>query len=237
MRTFNVLLSLNDDGQVESQVLAKLLDVLSLVCGVVIADPLNSEVPDAENPFNDAKFPVNSDWQKLSHELLSKRLYNIAIGCIVSNFSGWETDEFTLEKLRTNAEKRHFGVHIGDERVTGYLSPSAEAELAKQWEQIVELVPQFSDFDFKARLDVIKKLSWYKERVEDVDKNGKSLSVYGEKDAFELFLMLSRLCLKAANSDSSDLAKYFALVKLALSVVLPLVRTRSLHRFAFNARS
>lgn len=226
-RTFTFLLSLNKDDDIESRVRVKLLEVLSLLCGIVIPDPLGAELPNEEGMFikDWTSFPIKAGWQNLSHELISKRFYNLAIGCVVSNFSGWEMDEFNLDLLRASNEKRHFGVNIGGERVSGYISPSTEAELVDQWKQIVELLPQFSNFDFKSNLDAAKTSSWYKEVVEEMGENGDSMEAYGEKDAFALFLTLSRLCLKAASSTASDAGKHYALIKLALSVVLPLVST------------
>lgn len=225
-RTFALLSSLAKDDQVEARVLAKLLQILSLVCGVVIPNPLTCALSDAENPFKDwTNFPVATGWQSMSEELLSKRLYNILIGCLVWNFSGWEMEEFNLDLMRAGKRKgQPFGLNITGERVTGYLSPSTEAELVNQWEQVVKLLPQFSGFDFKASLDAAKSSSWYKEVVDEMEKSHELLSAYGEKDAFELFVTLSRMCLEAANSAPADGMKFYALIKLALSVVLPLVR-------------
>ena len=220
---FHFLTTLNRDGQIEPQLLAKVLEVLSLLCGVVITDPSKSEPFSGENPSKDwAEFPIKSGWQNVSHELISKRLYNLAVGSSVSNFSGWEMDEFNLDLLRGSNKTQHFGVNISGERVTGYISPSMEAELVDQWQQIAKLLPQFSDFDFKSNLDSAKSSSWYKEVVEDIDKNADSLSLYGEKDALPLFLTLSQLCLKATSSTECVAVKQ-ALIKLALSVILPLV--------------
>jgi len=228
-RTFAFLTSLDKDGQVEPRVFSKLLKTLSLFCGAVIPDPLNSELSSDENPFATSSFPINAGWQNVSHALISRRLYNIAIGCLISNFSGWEADEFNLDLLRTSQKDRHFGVNISGERVKGYLLPSAEAELVDQWTQITKLLPQFAEFDFKAKLDTAKSTSWYKEVAEEVEKISGSMSSYGEKDVFELFLTMSRLCLNAAGTTESSAAK-IALMKLALSVIFPLVSTFTVAR-------
>lgn len=223
-RSFALLTSLRQDGQVEPRAFGKLLEANSLLCGAVIPDPLSLEVADGTDPFKDpATYPIKADWQNISHTLISKRLYNITIGCLVSHFSGWEVDEFSLDLLRTSQKDRHFAVNIRGERVTGCLSPSTEADLANQWAQVSELVPQFASFDFRTHLDKAKASSWYKETIEGVNANVESLSSYGEKSAFELFLTMSRLCLQAARVTESS-AKKNALIKLALSVILPLVR-------------
>jgi len=224
-KTFSILTELGNDAETKPRILAKLLEVLSLLCGIVLPDPLNYVLLNDEDPFRYSPgFPIKAGWQNVSHQYLSKRLYNLAVGCVVSNFSGWETDEFNVDLLRASKDKRHFGVNISGERVTGYLLPSAENDLIDQWQQITTLLPQFSDFDFKSKLDSAKSSAWYKDVVEDMDKIDVSLTAYGEKDALALFMTLSRLCLKAASSVESDAAKY-GLIKLALSVVLPLVST------------
>lgn len=220
-RTFAFLTTRCKDVQVEQQVLAKLLEVLSLLCGVVIPDPSSSVVPNDDKLFKVTKFPIKAGWQNVSHELISKRIYNLVIACLVSRFSGWEMDEFHLDLLRSTIKESHFGVNISAVRVRGPLSPDVEAELTDQWNQIAKYLPQSSDFDFQAKLHSAKSSSWYKEVMGDV---GESRASYGERDAFDLFRTLSRLCLKAADS-TTDSATRNAFLKLALSVVLPLVST------------
>lgn len=214
-RTFTFLANLSD----EALLLPKLLEVLSLLCGVVILDPSTSGASNGEHLFKNKKLPIKAGWQSISHELISKRTYNLAIACQVSNFSGWEIDEFHLDMIRSTNKENRFCVDIGDQRMRGPLTPDVEADLSNQWNVITGLVPQFTDFDFQAHLESAKSSSWYKKVVQDV---GESMSAYGEKDAFQLFRTLSRLCLNAANS-AKDIATRNSFLKLSLSVVLPLV--------------
>lgn len=216
------LTDLRIHSQVDPRVFAKLLEALSLLCEFVIPDPSSSDVQSEQDPFKDqTEFPIKAYWQNVSHELISKRVYNLAVACLVSNFSGWERDEFHLDLLRPTYKESHFGVHIGDERVRGPLSPSIEAELADQWKHITNFVPQFADFDFQANLDAAKSSSWYKEVMDVVSE---SMAAYGEEDGFQLFLTLSRLSFKAAYS-TKDRTTSIDFLKLGLSVVLPLVST------------
>ena len=128
-------------------------------------------------------------------------------------------DEFHLDLIRSTNKENRFCVDISDQRVRGPLTPDVEADLSDQWNVISRLVPQFADFDFQGQLDSAKSSTWYKKVMQDV---GESMTAYGEKDAFQLFRTLSRLCLNAADS-AEDIQTRNAFIKLALSVVLPLV--------------
>ena len=72
-------------------------------------------------------------------QIVSRRFYNLVIGCNVALFSGWETAEFSLDLMKQNekaSNSRHFGVDIRGNRVTGYVSPETETELADQWRKL-----------------------------------------------------------------------------------------------------
>lgn len=223
-KTFEVLgMVKHHDGHATHHMLAKLLGVLSVFCGVPILDPFQSELSGVEAHSKQwTDFPIQSDWQNEAQHNVSKRVFNLAIGCSVSNFSGWETDEFNLDLMKRGSSNRHFCVDIHGERVTGYLSPTVEAELADQWKKLGTLLPELPNFDFDANLVTAKSSSWYTKVMKSVDEINDPVSMYGEEDGFSLFLSLSRLCLKAAISAASDTEKD-ALIQLAISVIIPLV--------------
>jgi hypothetical protein len=214
-KTFEVLGTVRQHygGHATQCILAKLLGVLSVLCGAAILDPFQSESSAAETHSKQwTDFPIQSDWQNEAQQNVSKRVFNLAIGCCVSNFSGWENDEFNVD--------------IHGERVTGYLPPTVEAELADQWKKLGILLPELPNFDFDANLVTVKSSSWYTQVMKNIDESSYPVSMYGDEDGLSLFLSLSRLCLDAASSAASDTVKD-TLIHLAVSVIIPLVSVLS----------
>lgn len=217
----------HNGGHATQCILTKLLGVLSMLCGAAILDPFQSESSAVETHSKQwTDFPIQSDWQNETQQNVSKRVFNLAIGCCVSNFSGWENDEFNLDLIKRGSSNRDFCVDIHGERVTGYLPPTVEAELADQWKKLGILLPELPNFDFDAKLVTAKSSSWYTQVMKNVDDSSYPVSMYGDEDGLSLFLSLSRLCLDAASSASADTVKH-TLIHLAVSVIIPLVSVLS----------
>ena len=58
-------------------------------------------------------FPLPSSWQSASQRKISKQTYNLCIGCSVSTFSGWENEEFTIDRMVKDRRKIRRNGHEG----------------------------------------------------------------------------------------------------------------------------
>jgi hypothetical protein len=183
-----------------------------------------------------SQFPLKSSWQPDEYRTISLRVYNLCVACNVSLFSGWEPEEFHLHLLRRRHGNKHFGVHIEDGRIAGYLSPEFNTEIAKQWNEIARLLPKFPLISFSERLARVREKEWFKAEVEDRKEKtrGAPIARYAEEDGVHVYLGFSALCLRLAGT-CFDQNIWNQLVQASLSVLLPivssfskLVRTRGL---------
>jgi hypothetical protein len=170
------------------------------------------------------EFPVEASWQENDHRPLSLSVYNLSIACNVSLFSGWEPEEFTLKLLRRRHGHRHFGIHIHDKRVTGFLPPVLETEVSNQWTKMASMIPSFPRLKFVDRIAVVKEKDWYADEVENRKRANASAPIarYAEDDGVALYLAFSSLCLRLAESES-DVNVRSQLLKISLSIILPVV--------------
>ncbi len=65
-------------------------------------------------------FPLPNEWQTDFEKKLSLKAYNLCVACCVSGFSGWEIEEFSVDKLRSrNDDTNFFGVTFANCHVAG----------------------------------------------------------------------------------------------------------------------
>lgn len=65
-------------------------------------------------------FPLPNEWQTEFERKLSTKAYNLCVACCVSAFSGWEPEEFRVEKLRSRVDDTNlFGITFVNHRVAG----------------------------------------------------------------------------------------------------------------------
>jgi hypothetical protein len=200
--------------------------VISFLCGKSI--PKLKETDGlkmiAETKWDD-KFPVQASWQGNEYRPLSLGIYNLSVACNVSLFSGWETEEFTLRLLRRRHGNKHFGVHIHDGRIAGFLSAELEERLSYQWAKFASLLPSFPAVKFSERLAAVKETDWYKndvkERKQNVQDHGP-IARYGEEDGVGVYLGFSALCLHLAGAENDPRVRS-QLLQISLSVLLPIV--------------
>ena len=169
--------------------------------------------------------PIRADWQAPEYRPVSLRTYNLTVACNVSLFSGWESEEFTLQLLRRRHGHKHFGVHLRERRVTGYLTLEIEEEMCRQWDALQTLLPAFPDVKLKERLKAVKGADWYKEEVADREKNLENIEIarYEEDSAELLHLAYSALCLHLAKSEENPKIKN-RLLHVSLSILLPVAQ-------------
>eukprot|EP00980_Cylindrotheca_fusiformis_P013774 scaffold3556_cov190-Cylindrotheca_fusiformis.AAC.9 len=141
--------------------------ILSPLCSHPIRDLKDTSNLEALMEKEWGVFPVDSSWQSSECRALSLAVYNLAVGCNVSLFSGWEKEEFTLKLLRRRHGNKHFGVHIHDRRITGFLSDAQESQISRQWNELKTLFPEFPELNFDARIAEVKQREWYQKEIED----------------------------------------------------------------------
>eukprot|EP00934_Nitzschia_sp_Nitz4_P001289 Nitzschia sp. Nitz4//scaffold3_size479765//87037//91885//NITZ4_000034-RA/size479765-augustus-gene-0.7-mRNA-1//1//CDS//3329550560//1289//frame0 len=211
---------------------SKLYDVLecgrkiaSFFCGGPSIPDFKSEVGKV-NLFEKewGTLPIEASWQDASLRQLSLRVYNLTVACNVSLFSGWEADEFTLNLLRRRYGHKHFGVHLRDDhRLTGFLPDTLEAEIARQWDLLYKVLPNFPDVKFRSILQSVKKSDWYVQEVEarQTQLDGIEIARYAEDDAEATFLSISSVCLALIDSESNT-GRKSKLIQTVLSILIPI---------------
>jgi hypothetical protein len=198
--------------------------VISFLCRNTVPSLKEAENTDKLPGINWTEFPVQASWQEKVHRPLSLSVYNLSIACNVSLFSGWESEEFTLKLLRRRHGHRHFGIHIHDKRVTGFLPTVLETEVSNQWAKIASMMPYFPKLNFLERVAGVKEKDWYADEVENRKRANASdpIARYAEDDGVALFFAFSSLCLRLAESES-DVDVRNQLLKISLSILLPVV--------------
>jgi len=75
-------------------------------------------------------YPLPNDWQTDFEKKLSTKTHNLCVACCVSTFSGWETEEFSVDKLRSRDDDTNlFGVTFANGRVAGEFSVATSERL------------------------------------------------------------------------------------------------------------
>lgn len=210
------------DAQFMEDTSSSLKKIVSFLCGVEIPK-LNDTLSESPSTESWAQFPISSDWQTAWQQAVSVRAHNLCVACTVSLFSGWETNEFSIDALRKRDSHKYFGVNIRGQCVAGYVSQEVELELIHQWKQLGSLLPWTSSLDVADRILKAKTTEWYKSAMEKLKSESahESVSIYGEEDGLKILLALSSLCLFSAQA-STNAAKD-AFIKTSLSVLLPVV--------------
>ena len=203
-----------------SDLLAKLRHFISLICNIpsLAQDTVtNLEVLDLGDSF-----PIPHQWQTNAQKLISLRVYNLCVSCNVSAFSGWESEEFSLNHLQKGNEPSFFGIKVGGEHVAGFVDQQFEDDLSSQWKLVDSLLFNAPLLDFDSSLFMAKKATWYTAQKTKLDEfKDKSISTNGESYCIFLLLLYSRICLLVASSDENRRGD--ELLKEPLSIILPMV--------------
>uniref|UniRef100_A0A7S4EFY0 Uncharacterized protein n=1 Tax=Pseudo-nitzschia australis TaxID=44445 RepID=A0A7S4EFY0_9STRA len=198
--------------------------VVSYLCGNSISELNDTEERGMEKLEESGTFPVKSSWQPTEFRMLSICTYNFAVACNVSLFSGWEKEEFTMKALRKRqGQLRHFGVHIGDRRLSGCLPNAVEDELARQWKLLAKIQPKYPKLDFAENMKVVKQAEWFQTEAKSREETLRHAPItsYAEDDALQVFLAYAAFCTHLSLSEKDErLSARFQ--QLALSVLLPI---------------
>ena len=195
--------------------------IISLLCKHQVTDGQPSNEKIAEKEWGE--FPIHLE-QSSECRAISVATYNLAVGCNVSLFSGWEKEEFTLKLLKRQFGNRHFGVHIHGRRMAGLLSATQEEEMSYQWSELETLMPSFPVLRFQERIAEVKDKDWYKKEIEDRKQNldDQQIAKFAEEDGLSFYLAFSRLCIHLAKAESNAKVSN-GFLQLCLSVLLPIV--------------
>ena len=230
--SFNIISTYLQDSSLKNrdelilQLHSRLRSIVGWICQASI--PNHKETSDAHQFKNLSEkwsnFPFSSHWQTEELFFLSKRSFNLGVGCNVSCFSGWEHAEFDLKLIRRNEGPSYFGVHLNETQVVGYLQGDKEAELSSQWKMLDRIVPILPDLNFDDAVKCIKHEDWYRHAMLNLEGQFSNVVIarYGEEEALDIIMMYSKLCLELAKGED-DQAKQSCLLASAMSVILPLV--------------
>ncbi len=213
-----------DDAEQLQKLHSKLRFISEWICQAPIPNHETGEILPNIPAEMWSKFPFSSNWQTEELKLLSLRTFNLAVSCDVSCFSGWENVEFNLRLIRYEEGRSYFGVHLSDTHVVGYLSTEKELQLASQWSMLGQAIPSLQSVKFNDNIEYVKKKEWYKDALSKLETtfSETTISRYGEKEALDVIMMYSKLCLKLALVEN-DQPKKTCLLANAMSIMLPLV--------------
>lgn len=172
--------------------------------------------------------PVTSDWQTEEEREISIRAYNLVVACCVTNFSGYERDEFHLNLLkRKPGGTSYFGISMHEGRVSGSINEDVAMKVRKLWTMLRRHAPFAASLDLSTALELAKESEWFD--TSGPDQN--SVARYAENSALMLLLDYCDICVSLAATANHKDEKPF---RLALSTVLPLVCLVCVHVYVFD---
>eukprot|EP00804_Cyclotella_cryptica_P030618 CCRYP_015660-RB/>CCRYP_015660-RB protein AED:0.34 eAED:0.34 QI:350/1/1/1/0.8/0.66/6/1929/1583 len=170
-------------------------------------------------------FPLPCDWQSTLQKNISLMSFNLCVGCCVSSFSGWTHEEFNLDQLQSRDNINVFGLNLDGSCVAGFLSADVASSLSRQWEYIHQLLPKLDPLRFDMQLSQRMDTEWH-QKIRNVIKRhsskSNSIALFKEDYGLMTLLSFSMMCLVAA--EHSERGEKDNLLKLALSVVLPVTQ-------------
>lgn len=200
--------------------LSKSQSIVTLIC-----DSGSYDNEEAEGQVSESwkSFPLPCDWQSSFQKDLSLLAYNLCVGCCVSSFSGWTSQEFNLDQLHTRDDDSNmFGLNMEGAHVAGFLSNDVISSLSRQWEHVHRILPSL-DLRYEAAFKLRKEQEWYKKIMSLVKRQNSKIAIYKENEGLMTLLSFSTICLIAA--ENSDRGEKDRLLKLAMSILLPMVRS------------
>ena len=198
----------------------KCKSIIGLICDGVMNEKSNTSSDDLVSE-SWATFPLTSDWQSSFQRSLSTLAYNLSVGCCVSSFSGWCSEEFNLDLLTSRNDSNIFGLNMEGKWVAGFLSDDTSSSLSRQWERINQTLPNLEALRFDAQLDQRKDKDWYKKISSVIRRHTSKIASFKEDDGIVTLLSFSSICLVAAGHSRRE--EKDSLMRLAMSVLLPMV--------------
>lgn len=212
-------ISTNDKDMIKA-ILLKAQLIINLICDARNSDIMKTSDERVSESWT--SFPLPCDWQSSFHRSLSTLAYNLCVGCCVSSFSGWSNDEFNLDLLHSRVDSNIFGLNMDGSCVAGFLSSEAEISISRQWEHINQLLPNLEVLRYQAQLNQRKDKEWYK-TIKRHAKHASKIAAFKEDEGVITLLSFSAICL-VAGENSDDAGEKDCLLRIAMSVILPMVR-------------
>ncbi|GAX25437.1 hypothetical protein FisN_1Hh392 [Fistulifera solaris] len=217
-----LLLVLEEDFQEMCSITTKVEAAISILCGVPNLQSTDNELYPTDNLRS---LPFDSAFQSDSLKKLSLRVHNCAVATNCSHFSGWEASEFSTALLKSVDISYFSGISVENGHTFGILNDRWVPILARQWETLAMILPNYRRFDFAEQFKAASTRDRYVEvrkSMEEATKRDK-LCIYGEESGVEILLSYSELCLRLASISSArnrDLSSQ--MLYKALSIILPL---------------
>lgn len=187
--------------------------------------PCGADLTPSEEIIDDTEwlsFPFSSSWQDSHTRSLSLLVHNLCVANSVALFSGWEEKEFTLDLMRRERKNNYFGITLNAGRIVGYLDADIANRLADTW--IVASTIVGTAIDVVDSLGKAVTFLQVENHVAPPPDNGDDVAIYGEKDALAIFIEYAKRCLVIASASNSTKERS-ELIKIAMSVLLPIVST------------
>ena len=169
-------------------------------------------------------FPIQDKWQSDDQRNVSLLVFNLCVGCNVTNFGGFRTDIYTMTRLRrlSSTSDSILGIQSDGERIIGPLLGKNESLVSSSWSEIKNLLPALPEIDFCSIYTHLTESDWHKKLLNDRKMKGNDANV-NEIEALECMVSFSYLCLQTAKHQANQDFKQ-SLILDALSVLMPMVR-------------
>lgn len=141
----------------------------------------------------------------------------MAQGCNVSNFSGWEQEEFNLNLMRSKRRSQHFGITLKDGRIIGQLRPDRSQSLVELW----EVAKRVTSLDFDICAQAKEAQMFLDSEQVPLPPEEFSVSFYGEETALSVIMDFAQQCFLASESVSPGSNE--PQMRCGMSVLLPIV--------------
>ena len=101
----------------------------------------------------------------------------------MSAFSGWEPEEFRVDKLRSRDDDTNFfGITFSNDRVAGFLSQDITSIISQQWQRVQSMLPNLEVLDFESHMDDRKNTDWYQSAMNNVKQQTGKVAIFGEEE-------------------------------------------------------
>jgi hypothetical protein len=215
VRAYRLLEKAGVDATVRFQ---KIQELLPLFVGMPNKVDVQVQTLDESSTFS--SFPLPSSWQDEELRLLSTRAHNLCVASSVTNFSGWESEEFNLDLLQRKGRSNYFGISLNDGRVLGHISVELAKGLSEIWSTASSAVGV--EIDFAGSLEKASTFLMEDCHVEPLPNND-DVATYGENHTLFVLVDYARLCFEKALTTDATAGERTKSTQLGLSLLLPIV--------------
>jgi hypothetical protein len=202
----------------------KIQELLPLFVGIPNKADVVVQTLDESSTFS--SLPLPSSWQDEELRLLSTLAHNLCVASSVTNFSGWESEEFNLDLLQRKGRSSYFGISLNDGRVLGHISVELAKGIREIWIAASSAVGV--EMDFAGNLEKASTFLVNDSNVEPLPNND-DVATYGESHALFVLMDYARLCFERALATDATAAERTKSTQVGLSLLLPIVSQSIAH--------